>query len=122
MSHSVDERYDVYNERERRAAKEHACDACKETIRKGDVYCRIFIVFMGDIMAVVRCLRCQKIHEHLRGLDPGETWPDERLNCGEEYREHWGEDPPPEIAELAFLSQDDMQVREQARILARRKS
>lgn len=121
MSHGIDETYDVYNERERRAAKDHVCDACKETIRKGDVYCRVFIKFDGDIEGVVRCLRCQKIHEHLRGLAPGDMWPNERLNCGEKYEDHWGVDPPPEVAELAFLSQNDMQVREQVRILSKAK-
>jgi hypothetical protein len=111
MSRAYDETYEVYNERERRAAKDHVCEACKETIRKGDIYCRVFILFNEEPEAVVRCLRCQAIHEHLRTLAPGDLWPDEKLNCGEEYREHWGHDPPPAIAELAFLSQDDMQSR-----------
>ena len=38
-------------------------------------------------------------------------WPHERLNCGEEYEEHWGKKPPEHIAELAFASRDDVQNR-----------
>lgn len=121
MSHHAEETYDVYSERERRAIKDHVCDACNETVRSGDVYCRVFIVFEGDPEAIVRCLRCQAIHEHLRALAPGEMWPDERLKCGMKYEDEWNGPPPAEIAELAFLSQNDMQVREQMRILSKPK-
>jgi hypothetical protein len=124
VSSYTDEVCDVYNERERRAVKDHQCQACKETIRAGDAsHCRIFILFEGDEgepRAVIRCLRCQKIHMHLRTLAPGEMWPDEKLDCGEEYTQHWGKEPPAEIAELAFVSQEEMQIREQARILSKR--
>jgi predicted RNA-binding Zn-ribbon protein involved in translation (DUF1610 family) len=102
MSHAIDDVYEVYDERRPRARKPHACGACGEAIRVGDRYVSVFIVFDGDASTVKRCRRCQKIHEHLRGIDPGEVWPDEHLACGEGYREHWGRDPPPEIAALAF--------------------
>lgn len=102
MSHSVDECYDVYRESERQARKLHQCDACGDQIRPGDRYFCVGIVFEGEGESVKRCLRCQRIHQHLRTLAPGDMWPDERLNCGEEYTEHWGREPPPEIAALAF--------------------
>ena len=101
MSHDVDGYYSVYSERFPRARKDHECHACAETIRRGDRYARVAIVFEG-FEEVVRCMRCQRIHEHLRELEPGYTWPDERLACGEDYEEHWGEKPPDAIAALAF--------------------
>lgn len=103
MSHSVDEYYSVYRETEHKARKAHVCCACDEAIPPGAKYTDVFLVFDGDIDSLKRCARCQAIHEHLRNLDPGEMWPAERLDCGEEYRQHWGHEPPLEIARLAFL-------------------
>jgi hypothetical protein len=107
MSHHCDEHYSVYNERNVVARKPHTCSACHETIAPGHAYTRVFIVWDGQIDVVLRCARCQAIHEHLREVcedkSGGEMWPAEELNCGQEYREHWGVDPPPEIAALAFL-------------------
>lgn len=108
MSHDCDESYDVYNERRVKARKHRDCAACKEPIRHGDYYVRVAIVWDG-IEVLARCLRCQAIHEHLRKLGKGETWPDERLNCGETYEEHWGQ-LPEEVARLAFLNADECQA------------
>lgn len=92
-----------YNETGRRARKAHVCDACNEPIRPGDVYTFVSIVFDGSASNVKRCARCQKIHLHLRERCAGdERWPRERLNCGLDYKEEWGAEPPPEIAALAF--------------------
>lgn len=102
MSHSCDEQYDVYDERFPRARKQHRCDACRETIPAGHRYARVSVVFDKSADTYKRCMRCQRIHEHLRDLAPGDTWPDEQLACGETYQNEWGEDPPPEIAALAF--------------------
>lgn len=109
MSHVIDDAYDVYTERARVARKEHSCDACAEMIRAGDLYHVVSIVFRGTARSVRRCVRCQQIHLHLRELAPDDMWPNERLACGEEYREHWGSDPPEEIAALAFATADEMQ-------------
>jgi hypothetical protein len=111
MSHAIDETYDVYSETFHRARKAHRCCACDSTIRRGDRYARIFLIFQRDPELVLRCLRCQTIHKHLRDLDPGATWPAERLDCGEEYAEHWGKQPPAEIAEIAFMTDDEAQQR-----------
>ena len=102
MSHMVDETYSVYEEPQFRARKEHQCDACRETIRPGDVYTRCFVLFDGKKETHKRCERCQAIHDHLKELGEGETWPAERLDCGESYEGHWGCEPPEEIAALAF--------------------
>lgn len=103
MSHEVDETYDVYHEVYPLSRKAHTCDACKQEIPKGTHYTRVHIVFHGGAESVKRCLRCQAIHLHLRTLDPGYMWPDERLACGIDYEEHWGGEPPEEIAALAFF-------------------
>lgn len=103
MSSYCDETYDVYHERPTRARKPHVCAACKETIAVGRRYMSVRTVFDGLAQTIKRCMRCQSIHEHLRTLDhDGELWPDERLNCGEEYKAHWGVEPPEYIAAMAF--------------------
>ena len=102
MCHAADEVYDVYDETFPRARKEHQCSACRETIAPGQRYARVGIVFQKEAETVVRCLRCQRIHEHLRDLAPGDLWPDEHLNCGQKYHDTWGTEPPEEIAKLAF--------------------
>lgn len=109
MSHSIDESYDVYREHFPKASVSHTCDACKRPIPKGHVYARVFIVFEGEAETVKRCLTCQALHKHLRTLDPGEMWPDERLDCGIEYSEHWNREPPEHIAKLAFLTAEEAQ-------------
>lgn len=108
MSHSIDERYEAYIETLRVARKAHVCAACAEPIAPGHRYYTIRIVYQG-IEGLKRCLKCQAIHEHLRGLEPGEMWPAEKLDCGEDYEEHWGGEPPAEIAALAFMTPEEAQ-------------
>lgn len=115
MSHSIEETYDVYDERHRQARKPHKCDACDETIHVGHLYCSVSTVFDGTAETIKRCLRCQAIHEHLRTLDPGVMWPAERLDCGEEYLQHWRVDPPPEIVALAFKTAGELQLEAMAK-------
>lgn len=117
MSGDVDEIAAAGSEVLRKARKEHCCTACKETIRVGDYYFVISMVHDGSASSWKRCWRCQKMHLHLRTLgDPGEQiWPDEQLDCGEEYEQHWGFPPPAEIAALAFVTAEEM--REEARVL-----
>lgn len=105
MSHDVynAEPYAVTSEETRVAGKTHRCDACHEPITRGHAYVRFFGVWDGYAEAVKRCLRCQKIFEHLveRGRE-ADTYPAQRLDCGYTYGEEWGEDPPEHIAALAF--------------------
>ena len=107
MSHEIDETYAVYLERARRARKEHRCGACKEIIAPHDTYTVVSVVFDSKAQTIKRCARCQKLHEHLRDLNPGESWPAERLDCGETYESEWECEPPPEIAALAFALPGD---------------
>jgi hypothetical protein len=109
VSREIDGYYDVYAETYPRAAKDHTCDACNETIPAGHHYARVSVVYEGTANTHKRCFRCQRLHVHLRGLEPGELWPDERLDCGEGYEEHWGGEPPAEIAALAFALPEELQ-------------
>ncbi len=110
MSQQTEGNAEIYAEPTVRARKPHRCGACGEPINVGQQYTSIFIVFDGDSQAFKRCVRCQKIHLHLRTLDKHhDLWPDERLNCGEVYEDHWGAPPPPEIAALAFALPADFQ-------------
>lgn len=101
MSHSIDEAYAVYHEQEQVARKSHECCACELQIDPGQKYTRIYVVFDGRRESYKRCARCQLIHEHLRTLAPGESWPDERLACGTLYADEWGT-APAWLSELAF--------------------
>lgn len=109
MSHGTDGQYAVYDETLFKARKQHECGACEQPIRKGDNYTRVFTLFDGCTDTVKRCARCQTLHMHLREKCNGpkrfhdRLWPAERLDCGENYRENWGEEPPMPIQELAFL-------------------
>src|SRR5690349_6841815 len=100
---------DVDNERMIRARKNHTCDACKETIRRGDLYKRHFIAWEGTCEVTLRCARCDVIYQRLCDLHrdrnknkrlSGEywdsTWPDWRLGCGDTFNEVFHSDPPPE--------------------------
>lgn len=97
---------DVQTERHRRARKEHRCCACKETIRKGDIYRATFVVFEGSVDTYKHCLRCARMFDELcariDGYDEGVDW---HLNCGHSWEENHGECPP-EIAALAFMTPD----------------
>ena len=112
VSYSCEETYDVYRETVRKARKEHTCSACKETIRKGELYCSVFTVFDGVTDSLKRCGACQTTHKHLRAViydrdyDHDQLWPDERLNCGMSYEEEWG-DCPADIAALAFVTSEE---------------
>lgn len=89
------------------ARKEHKCCACKEAIKPGHTYTKITLGFEGKVNEHKHCLRCRAMFDALQkkclAASDGEECAALRLNCGHEYKEKWGEDPPPELAELAFL-------------------
>lgn len=112
MSVSCDGAADIYEQRTRKARKEHECEACGGHIRPGDTYTRETMLYDGRWDNTTRCARCQLIFEHLvtmirSGDGFGEEWPDSRLNCGHEYRERWEVDPPAWLAALAFWMPGD---------------
>lgn len=106
MSHYAEEHYAVYDERARKARKAHVCCACKEEIPPGAVYTRVFILFDHEKETVKRCARCQLMHEHLRGLGD-DTWPAEKLDCGQSYEGEWDVAPPDWLQALAFWRPGD---------------
>lgn len=91
---------------DRVARKEHCCCACAETIRAGDRYHYVALLFDGTLYVYKRCARCQAIFDHLSKRMRAEGEPneycDEELNCGHDYEENWDEPPPEPIAALAF--------------------
>lgn len=102
----------VYSQRLIRARKDHKCDACKETIRRGDLYSYTFAIFEGERETVKRCARCEVIFDHLSGRahELEDTAVDWHLNCGHTYEEVHDEPPPPEIAALAFMTPAEAQA------------
>lgn len=111
MSVCCDERCDIYQERLIKARKEHRCDACGGIIRPGHVYSKTAALGDGSWTNVIRCGRCETIYNHLVNRFSKEAYPDEvpawALDCGHEYEERWDEPPPPEIAALAFLTDEE---------------
>lgn len=109
MSCEIDGIADVWSETAHVARKSHQCDACREPICPGDKYVAHFIIYDGDTERVKRCWRCDLIYQHLKTLPEliYEEQPDIRLQCGHEYKEQWGIDPPPEIAAMAFALPGD---------------
>jgi hypothetical protein len=105
---------DIWQQTRLRARKEHRCAACKETIRRGDLYVQHKSLFDGSWETVKRCLRCDAMYKALddkiHKATDGEEAADIRLACGHEYKKRWGEEPPPELARLAFMTADDMQA------------
>jgi hypothetical protein len=99
----------VWQDRWLTARKPHRCHACRMTIEPGHRYHNTFSVYDGNADTTKRCARCQAIYEHLskRMRAEPDPWENDEycnptLSCGHEYRERWNEDPPPEIAALAF--------------------
>ncbi len=111
---------DIENERRVRARKEHSCDACKETIERGHLYVKHTLIYEGTVDTTVRCLRCDAIYQQLVVIhaDCCLELPDLSLNCGHEFKERWGKEPPPELARLAFLTPTEMQAEALAKLVA----
>lgn len=117
MSYSIEawDTYTVYCETVRKARKAHKCSACRVVIRPGDYYCNVALVHDKKAKSLKRCGACQLTHLHLRercaakgySSNYERMWPDERLGCGLDYEEEWGEEPPDEIWRLPLLGPDE---------------
>ena len=97
----------VRSSREFRLSKiDRKCDACRGAIPAGARYHRTALLYAGKWEVTARCERCQAIYEHLTRrialAGDCDEYCNDRLSCGHDYRERWNEDPPPEIAALAF--------------------
>lgn len=107
------ESVDVYSNKMHTARKEVSCSACCENILVGQRYFREAALFDGEWIVTKRCLRCERIYQHLCLLAKASEggWPDSSLRCGHSYEEVHGEAAPAEIAALAFaLPSDFMEV------------
>lgn len=120
------ERVDVDRERQVRARKEHKCHACKETIERGHLYIRHTLIYAREVDVTVRCLRCDAIYQRLveihresNRVSDETDWPDLALNCGHEFKERWGREPPPELARLAFMTPAELQAEALAKAVKR---
>jgi hypothetical protein len=113
MSQSCDETCPVWDEKRRKARKARKCGACGEEIRVGDVYSFTSALFDGAWTHYVRCLRCDEMYHFLSNkISRDGDWDEgcaPLLDCGHEYVENWGSQPPPEVVELAFLTRDEAQ-------------
>jgi hypothetical protein len=57
--------------------------------------------------------------EQRRWVDYEADWPDIALNCGHEFKERWGREPPPELARLAFMTPSELQAEALAKMAVR---
>ncbi len=88
-----------------RARKEHKCSACHEVILRGDRYWKFVGKFDNTMDTVNHCARCHLIYEHLCQTSGNDEAPMLTLDCGHDY-----ENPPPEIAALAFVTRQEAQA------------
>lgn len=115
MCEEADYAYAHVDENHRKARIGHVCCACKETIRKGDVYrvTRAISKCGSDhsYEHYKHCLRCatmlDAIMEARKGENVAIAW---QLDCGEDWKDTIGE-LPEEVAALAFMSADDAQAK-----------
>ncbi len=105
-----DEYADVHEEGVRRARKDRPCNACRETIKRGDLYHCTRTLFEGSWETISRCARCEQMYRLLLPMMGEDETCDPNLNCGHEFRQRFGEDPPPELAALAFMTPAEAQA------------
>lgn len=99
----------VSSNRLTKASKDTTCAACREPIIYGSKYYREAFLCDGEWTVTKRCVRCERIYQHLctlASLDEGEA-PDSALNCGHLYEDIHGGPPPDDIAALAFALPSD---------------
>jgi len=91
----------------RRARKEHKCFACGESIHQGDVY--HFTAQKDDEFCTFKhCARCWALGQAI--IDAGaDSWQYD-LRCGVSWQEAFGEEPPDEVARLAFMTREEAQA------------
>ena len=106
MSCADDDGPSAFTMRVRKARKEHACNACHEAIPKGHRYSYQSGVWDGSPDSFHICLRCRAIQQALE--DKNHTF-QLTLDCGHDWQEVFEEEPPDDIAALAFALPGEMQ-------------
>ena len=95
----------IWEEKTPRARKQHECMACREAIAPGQKYHRTDSMYDGHWSHWVHCTRCWSMFRAIdkRARAEGEYLAiDPHLDCGERW-----EDPPDEVAALAFAIPSD---------------
>mgnify|MGYP001559210273 CR=1 FL=1 len=110
MCEEADESWDVFDERRVRARKQHTCVACTDPIEPGHVYFKTFTVFEGLVGGWKHCVRCNIMYRRLLTELPFSAWVDEKLNCGTSWNSAMGQDPPEDVARLAFVTAAEAQL------------
>lgn len=114
MCDGTDEQCEVWRSSWRRARKRHGCITCGEGIRKGDLYRYCFYVFDGMSGDHATCARCDDLYIAVSrradqcGIYPTYLCPE--LDCDEDWRMAFGEDPPEEVQALAFMTREEIQA------------
>lgn len=104
MCEDADEPSTIWNEEQRTARKEYACFACREPIQVGDAHRYTRSLYDGMWDQWRHCLRCAALLDALVTRNAGLSSVALDLDCGETW-----EEPPPEVAALAFATREDMQ-------------
>jgi hypothetical protein len=99
----------------RSARKIHRCCACAERIEVGHRYHYLSGVWDGEPRSYKHCARCWEIY-----LTVSDEVPDAelQLDCGESWDSLFGEPPPSELAELAFMTPAEAQRKVRRRIFS----
>lgn len=97
----------VWREVRRRARKIHQCWACSQAIAPGHRYQVSTVVWDGTAQTWKHCLRCAHLLGLLKARLGSYTTEIFDLDCGVVW-----EDPPPDIAQLAFMTSADSQMLE----------
>lgn len=106
----VYETADVWDEKWRRARKVHRCSGCREDICPKELYKYYSWVHDGTAGNYKHCARCAKLLDTLNGqVRRGDPVPSPEFGCGMTWVDAFGEEPPEEVVELAFMNRVEVQ-------------
>lgn len=98
----------VHTDVQRRARKDHCCDGCAETIRRGDKYLYCSGLWDGRWDDYKYCLRCAAFIDAILS-QPGNEGFMHGFSCGHDWEDVFSCAPPDTVAQLAFLTPDEAQ-------------
>ncbi len=113
MCDGADDPCDVFVVKWRRARKEHHCITCQEAILSKELYLYSSYVYEGMPGDYKMCARCDALLKvlHEKNKDdrfaPAYLCPE--LPCEETWQEVFGEEPPEDVAKLAFMNRVEVQ-------------
>lgn len=107
MSYEIEGWASFYRSTTRRARIAHRCSACGLQVAPGERYQEIRLAYEGRAETIKRCGRCETMYQHLRSLCDGFTGIDQALDCGLDYRDEWGKEPPEDVQAVIFATSDE---------------